>query len=149
MTKSSMPKSIVVYADDDQDDILLLEHSFSEYSSNVDMVTFMEGSHVLSYLENLTFQEPSPCLVILDINMPGLNGKEVLIRLRDNERYKNIPVVLFSTSSLPGDRDFARKYDAGFITKPLQLDQMKAITDEFIEHCTEDHKKNIRSKNNI
>jgi CheY-like chemotaxis protein len=76
--------------------------------------------------------------------MPIINGKEALIRIRENERYKSVPVVLFTTSSLPLDQSFAKRYNAGFVTKPIEAKQMQYITDHFIDHCAEDIQKNIR-----
>lgn len=148
MTQAIPPKHIVLYADDDPDDIQLVSESFEKYAQNVEIVTVNDGVGALSYLEQLPPFSPSPCLVILDINMPLLTGKEVLIRLRDNEKFRDVPVILFTTSSLPTDHAFARKYNAGFITKPLNASQMDRITNEFIEHCADDIKKNIRKQIN-
>ncbi|GAC1419539.1 MAG: hypothetical protein NVS1B13_21310 [Flavisolibacter sp.] len=136
----------VVYADDDSDDLELVQQSFEQHTMNVKVVTFKNGSHVLSYLLSLTPLEPTPCLIILDINMPIINGKEVLMRLRQVDRLHTVPVVLFTTSSLPLDQDFAHQYNAGFITKPLGIKQMEMITDQFIEHCADEIKKNIRKQ---
>jgi CheY-like chemotaxis protein len=146
MTKSATPKNIVLYADDDADDLELVRDAFSRYANNVEIVAVKDGSRALSYLQNLTEDDPTPCLIILDINMPMLNGKDVLIRLRQMKRFESVPVVLFSTSSQPQDAQFAQKYDAGFITKPLDYGQMQYITEQFIDHCTEEIKKNIRRR---
>jgi CheY-like chemotaxis protein len=146
MTKSITPKNLVLYADDDQDDLVLVEQSFSQYSNNVEVITFMDGHNTIRFLEKLPDGHPEPCLIILDINMPGLNGKEVLIRLRRISRFQGTPVVLFTTSSLPLDKEFALRYDAGLITKPLDLKQMELITYQFIDHCDEETKKKIRKE---
>ena len=146
MTQSTTPKHIVVYADDDPDDLELVREAFTQYSSNVELITFSDGLRALSYLQSLTNDDPSPCLVILDINMPVMSGKEVLIKLRDHYSLDSVPVVLFTTSSQPVDKDFAEKYDAGFITKPLDIRQMEKITEQFINHCTEDTRSKIRKK---
>lgn len=134
----------MLYADDDRDDLELVKDAFAQYSNNVDVVTVMNGSEALSYLDQLSAFDPTPCLIILDINMPVFNGKEVLVKIRQMDRFKSLPVVLFSTSSQPTDINFARRYDAGFITKPLDMQQMEIITDQFIEHCTEEIRKKIR-----
>jgi CheY-like chemotaxis protein len=148
MTQAIPPKHIVLYADDDPDDIQLVSESFEKYSQNVEIVTVNDGIEVLSYLDKISPFSPSPCLVILDINMPLLTGKDVLVRIRDNEKFRDVPVILFTTSSLPTDLAFAKKYKAGFITKPLNASQMSKITNEFIEHCADDIKKNIRKQIN-
>lgn len=144
MTKSATPKNIVLYADDDADDLELVRDAFSRYAKNVEIVAVKDGSQAMSYLQNLTEDDPTPCLIVLDINMPMLSGKDVLARLRQLKRFENVPVVLFSTSSQPQDAQFAERYDAGFITKPLDYSQMEYITEQFIDHCTDEIKKNIR-----
>ena len=146
MTKYTPPKNIVLYADDDPDDLELVKDAFSSYSHNVEVVACTDGSQALSYINNLSHEDPTPCLIILDINMPILSGKEVLVRLREKERFNDIPVVLFTTSSQPTDRNFARQYNAGFITKPIDTKQMAYIADEFIDHCTEEVKNKIRKQ---
>jgi hypothetical protein len=58
----------------------------------------------------------------------------------------SVPVVLFTTSSSNLDKEFAKKYDAGFITKPLDISQMQMITELFVEHCSDEIKNNIRKR---
>lgn len=139
---------LVLYADDDADDIKFVEESFSETTSNIELVTAYNGLDLIKYLEQLGQLQPDPCLIILDMNMPLLNGKETLARIRQMERFKNTPVVLFTTSSSEYDKRFADKFGAGFVTKPLNNSQMKHITDRFIEHCSDEVRKNIRKTYN-
>jgi CheY-like chemotaxis protein len=142
------PKNLVLYADDDPDDLQLVREAFSKYASNVEVLTVSDGLEALSYLKGLSQDDPSPCLVILDINMPRLNGRETLKQLRKLDRYGDVPVILFTTSSLPVDKDFAITHKAGFISKPLNARQMDVITDQFIEHCADEIKKQIRRELN-
>src|SRR3954470_19477922 len=101
MTKSITPKNIVIYADDDADDLELVQDAFKQYSNDVEVITFFDGEQALSHLQKLNHSDPEPCLIILDVNMPGLSGKEVLVKLREMEAYSSIPVVLFTTSNQP------------------------------------------------
>ncbi len=144
MSKTVPPLNLIVYADDDPDDVQLLKDSFQQYANKVDVATFSDGIQTLSYLQNFTPVDPLPCLIILDINMPRLDGKELLKQLRQYPRFEKVPVVLFSTSSLEADREYASKYKAGLLTKPIDIRQMEIITDQFIDHCSEDIRKNIR-----
>lgn len=144
MTKFSTPKNIVLCADDDTDDLELVQEAFARYSNNVEVVTTKDGIQTCAYLESLSENDPAPCLIILDVNMPLMNGKEVLKKIRTYPRFESTPVVLFTTSSLPQDYDFAKKHHAGFVTKPLDVSQMEVITELFIDHCTDEIKKNIR-----
>lgn len=146
MTKSTPPKNIVVYADDDPDDIQLVLDSFSRYSTNVEVLTFRDGLQALSYLQNISGIDLLPCLIILDINMPRLDGKETLIRLRQIDVFAETPVVMFTTSFFPLDPVFAKQYKVGFIKKPLDARQMELITEQFIEYCTDEIKKKIRGQ---
>ena len=138
-------KKTIVYADDDPDDIELLKEAFYCMTENVELITCSNGAETLDYLKALSPQEPTPCLIILDINMPILGGKETLSRLRSIDRFVETPVVLFSTSSQTHDKDFARQHKAGFISKPLDIREMAKIADSFIDHCTEEVKKSLRA----
>lgn len=148
MTKAIPPKHIVLYADDDVDDLMLIEEAFSQYANNVELITACDGIEALHYLESLEQFDAAPCLIILDVNMPRLNGKETLRRLRNLQRFQDTPVVLFTTSSLPLDKVFAQKFKAGFVTKPIDAKQMAHIADQFVEHCEDEIKKNIRKQLN-
>lgn len=144
MTRKAAKKSIVLYADDDQDDIELVVASFEKFSRNVEVYTFENGAELLSYADGLTTDDHRPCLVILDINMPMVNGKQTLLRLKRMEAFKKVPVVLFSTSSMSNDKTFAEQNGAGFITKPLNIQQMEAIIEQFIDVCTDEVRSSIR-----
>lgn len=142
MTQSD--KNTIVYADDDLDDIELLKEAFACMAGDVDLITCSNGAETLHYLKALSYDEPSPCLIILDINMPIMDGRETLSTLRNMNRFAETPVVLFSTSSQTHDKEFARQYKAGFITKPLDVKEMAKIADSFIDHCTDEIKKKLR-----
>ena len=144
MTNSTTARNVVFYADDDLDDLELVKDAFAQYSKNVEVLTATDGSKALSYLSNLKKYDTLPCLIILDVNMPVINGKETLLRLREIEHFQDVPVVLFTTSSQPMDKSFAKKYNAGFITKPIDVKQMEVIADQFIEHCSEEIRGKIR-----
>lgn len=147
MTQSLPPKSLVLYADDDPEDIELVSEAFQHFAKNVELMTFPDGIELLNFIETVDPFHAAPCLFILDINMPRLNGKETLRRLRTVEALADVPAVLFSTSSLPADAAFARNLNAGFVTKPLHTNQIHHIIDEIIEHCSDEVKKNIRRSN--
>ena len=147
MTQSLPPKSLVLYADDDPEDIELVSEAFQVYSQNVELMTFRDGIELLNFIRTIDPFHAAPCLFILDINMPRLDGKETLRRLRRVEAFSDVPAVLFSTSSLPADAAFAESFKAGFVTKPLHTSQVHLIIDKIIEHCSDEVKKNIRKRN--
>lgn len=144
MTQLVAPKNVILYADDDQDDLMLIKDAFHKYSTHLEVITVENGYEVLSYLNNLSSRDPIPCLIILDINMPLLNGKEVLKKIRAMERFKHTPVVLFSTSSGYQEKRFAEDNNAAFIPKPMDMDQLEDVTTKFIEQCSADVRRDLR-----
>jgi CheY-like chemotaxis protein len=144
MTKSIFPKNIVLYVDDDVDDLRMVNDAFAKYAKNVEVVLLKDGIEALSYLKRLSPFDPTPCLIILDINMPKMNGREVLHEIRKMKRFEDVPVVMFTTSSQLQDKAFALKYNAGLLTKPIDMNQLEGITIRFIEHCSDEVQKKIR-----
>ena len=140
------PEHIVLYADDDQDDLTLVQEAFQEFANNVKVITATDGGQAIAHLKLFEEIQISPCLIILDVNMPVMNGKEVLEKLRQMEYFSDTPVVLFTTSSSPADKHIASRFNAGFITKPLNMQQMELIAEDFIEHCSDEIKKKISRK---
>lgn len=136
MTKAIPPKSLVLYADDDADDHMLVRDAFEDFESVIDLVPFDNGSELLNYLKDLQPFQPHPCLIILDVNMPVMDGKQTLRRIRQMQQFANTQVVLFTTSTMPAEMAFAAEYNAGFVTKPLHFQHMDLLVDQFIEHCS-------------
>ena len=140
MGEAVQQKRLVLYADDDTDDLFFVKETLNEHDHIVELKTFMDGGQILTYLEKLKPEDRHPCLIILDFNMPVVSGKEVLFRVREKEKYKDTPVIVFTTSSFSYDQEFAQKYNAEFRVKPLHLDQMKDIVEEFLSYCGIDKK---------
>ncbi len=141
-----LSRPYMLYADDDFDDLVLVKEAFDRFSGKVDIVTVYDGVEAVSFLENLDQKDPEPCLIILDLNMPRMNGKEALKHIRTLERFKNIPVIFFTTSSFQEDKDYARKYKAGFVSKPLSSRQFEGIAANFIKFCDDDVLESIKPK---
>ncbi|TCZ71377.1 response regulator [Flaviaesturariibacter aridisoli] len=135
MTQSLPPKSLILYADDDPDDRQLLTEVFADYGSILELLTFPDGDRLLAYVEGLRPLQPQPGLIILDLNMPVLDGIATLRHLRNLAHYDEVPIVLFTTSTQPHDALRARQYGAGFVTKPLTFAQVHQIVDQMLEHC--------------
>ncbi len=148
MTTLADKKNLIFYADDDLDDLQLVEEAFSKYSQNIKLETANDGMEAISYLKQMQYDQITPCLIILDINMPRLDGREALLKIRQMDHLENVPVILFSTSSHPSDKAFANTYNAGFITKPIDYTQLESIINTFIDHCTDDIQKITRMISN-
>ena len=94
-----MKKSITVfYVDDDQDDREYLSIVVGDINKDVELFTHKSADDLMHALHN---PPPSPHVVFVDLNMPGMNGFEVVEDLRNSERHKNLPIVVFSTATDP------------------------------------------------
>jgi CheY-like chemotaxis protein len=132
---STENKHIILYAEDDLDDLFIIQQAFENFNETISIVHANNGFMALEYLQELASKDMLPCLIILDMNMPGMDGRETLIRLRQSEAYNNIPVVVFTTSSHKADKDFAQKWGAEFITKPLVYNELEELAKTFVSKC--------------
>ena len=121
-------KRLVYLADDDPDDRLLFEEALMEVSKNVELTTANNGEQLMKILDNVA--SPLPHLIFLDLNMPLKNGFECLDEIRKDKKLKNIPVVIFSTSSQKEAVD--KVYNKGadyYICKPDSFHKLKEVLD--------------------
>ncbi|MBD2328070.1 response regulator [Alkalinema sp. FACHB-956] len=89
-----------------------------------------------SYSDDADIQRPN--LVILDLNLPGTDGREVLAQIKQDEDLKTIPVVVFTTSSNPKDVDFCyRHYANSYVLKPMNIDRMKELLPMLMDYWFE------------
>lgn len=144
MLHGELPKNLVLYADDDIDDVEMVKDGFSANTQNVELKTFSDGDEVIDYIKVLATQKVKPCLVILDINMPRMNGRDALLQLRAFDEFEKVPVIMFTTSSNKIDKQFAKDNNAGFITKPIDVKQLNIIVNHFIDHCEDSIQQSIR-----
>jgi CheY-like chemotaxis protein len=117
-------KPFILIADDDQEDRYLLHTAFEEIGRSNDIYLVENGLQVFSYLDTFIEQSGMPSLIVLDLNMPILNGMETLSRLKSHNVYKNIPVIIFTTSVHEVEK--ARCLEIGavdFIKKPARFQQ--------------------------
>jgi CheY-like chemotaxis protein len=90
-------QKIILLVEDDPDDQELLKEVFASIDESFTLVFVSTGRDVRSALEKLNNKQ-MPCLIILDYNMPGLNGPEILKEINQNPAFGNIPKIVWSTS---------------------------------------------------
>ncbi len=116
------PKKVLV-VDDDADDRDLIKKVFTECHDSLDIVELGDGAEVMKYLHSCTDAQ-LPSLILLDLNMPVMNGFEVLMEIKTNDRLHQIPVYVFTTSNQARDRVHSVRLGAsGMITKPASYDK--------------------------
>ena len=129
-----MNKHTILWADDDVDDLELFRNVLHELTDQYQVLEFHNGRQVLDHLTTAA-KDPLPCLIILDMNMPQLSGRETLAILKSECAYKDIPVVIFTTSSSEVDRTFCKRFDTPMITKPPSYERLKELVGHFLTHC--------------
>lgn len=112
-------------ADDDADDRYLVQAAFEDNSFEHELVFFEDGDQLLSYLHSL-HTEDVPSFVLLDLNMPKLDGRDILKVLKKDSRFSTIPIVVFSTSKAPDDVNSCYRLGANsYIVKPSGYEELK------------------------
>jgi CheY-like chemotaxis protein len=125
----------ILYADDDPDDIEFVSRAFAAHVRDVRLILCRDGWEAVQYLRSCA-PDTYPCLIVLDINMPKMGGREALLKIREHSSLNDIPVVFFTTSSYPGDQRFAEMNGAGLITKPIDSSQMRRIVETLLSYCS-------------
>lgn len=118
----------VFVADDDEDDRFLMKVAFDKCCPEARIEFAVDGLDLMSALE----QSPSrPCLIILDLNMPRLNGFDSLKILRAATKYKETPIIVFSTSSSERDIQKAQRLGANeYLVKPIDMQSLSDMVNK-------------------
>src|SRR5260370_35819246 len=129
----------MLVGDDNREDLLLLEESLRDSRFLNLMHAVHDGGEAIRFLrrEGAYHTAKRPGLVLLDINMPKMNGFEVLQVIKADPQLRTIPVVMLTTSTR--DEDIARSYDGGacsFVSKPVSLDKLKEVIKQFMLYWT-------------
>jgi CheY-like chemotaxis protein len=114
----------VLLVEDDPGDVLMTREAFEEYLNNrLDVVS--DGADALAYLrrEGEYADAPRPDLILLDLNLPRRDGREVLAEIKADDSLRHIPVIVLTTSR--ADEDVLRSYQLhanAYVTKPVDFD---------------------------
>jgi CheY-like chemotaxis protein len=122
----------LLFVEDDPDDIELLTKSLQENSIN-DFLILDSGSKAFSYMDALPDGE-LPSLVVVDLNMPGMSGYEVIRKMKTGLRYQAIPIIILTTSQRSSLIEEALKQGAsGYYHKPVSIKELHALVLELYQ----------------
>lgn len=133
----------ILIADDDPDDRMLIEDAFRESRLGNELRFVKDGIELLDYLRRQGHYEkagsaPRPGIILLDLNMPRMDGREALAHIKGDPNLKQIPIVVLTTSK--AEEDILRTYDTGvnsFITKPVTfeglVDLVRVLTSYWVQ----------------
>ena len=123
-------KPVLLYAEDDLDDFEMLKEAVMHLTDAYDVMQAKNGVEVQSFLETA---KTHPCLIVLDLNMPVMDGKETLQWLKAHEAYHEIPTMVFTTSSREDDIKLCQSYNCTFFRKPTLYRDLLHIAQIMLE----------------
>ncbi len=122
MIKKTRAPFKILIADDDFDDLQMIKDCFTDIKLPILINEVYDGQFLIDHLKADTNNLPQ--LILLDINMPRKNGFEVLEELKHNDRFRKIPVIMFSTSEASHDIEKAYQLGANcFVSKPDSIEE--------------------------
>ncbi len=135
----AMPESKplqILMVEDNPGDVRLVKESMVELKINNEIFHVADGETALAYLrrEGDFANAPSPDMILLDLNLPGIGGRDTLAIIKSEEKLKHIPVVILTSSE--AEADVLRTYQLQancYVVKPLDLDQFLTVV-QSIEH---------------
>ena len=131
-------KNLIFIVDDDPDDRQIILDAFLEHTNMLDYVFLEDGKELLDTLKSSEAAD-YPSLIILDLNMPGMLGLQVLKEIRSNSRYSHIPIIVMTTSELNTDRKHSYELGANcFLTKPKLYTELIKLTQSIATIWLED-----------
>ena len=125
----------ILYVEDDQDDIAILNDAIEALDTEHHIVPATNGANALEVLQQMNQEGELPCLIVLDINMPGMDGKQTLMALQKEKKYASIPIVLFSTSSSFLDKAFSELKKVELLTKPFDVKSLFITASKLLSFC--------------
>jgi CheY-like chemotaxis protein len=131
---SEYPK-IVLHIDDDQDDRFLVKLVINNINSSIIIREAQDGKKAMDFLFQAKLFGDLPCLIILDINMPVMNGYDTYKQICNDEVLSSIPIVIFTTSRNSNELSYWNENNITIVTKPASFDEftisVKKILGEF------------------
>ena len=134
-SEESSKHRIVLHVEDDEEDRTLLEEALKKLDAGVMVQHADSGDAALSLLKRSKELRHLPCLIVLDINLPGMSGKEVLNEIKKDEELASLPLVLFTTASQAAYRDLIAKEKVELITKPSSPSELLNSARRMLSYC--------------
>lgn len=126
-----MNKLFLLLVEDNEGDIVLTKEAFEERNLVHEITVVRDGEEAIDFLKEASITDKLPNLILLDVNLPRMNGHEVLKFIKSSNELKHIPVIMLTTSSSPSDiLKGYQNYVNGYITKPADADEFLAIVSD-------------------
>jgi two-component system response regulator len=126
---------IVLHVDDDPDDRLLVYSAIKKVNKELTVNEASSGSDAFNYLNRAKAEKKLPCLMILDMNMPGMTGKDVVEKPQKDDTLKKIPVILFTTSVQGLEIEYFKSLEIEMVSKPSTVPKLEEVITRILNHC--------------
>lgn len=136
-------EKILLVAEDSDEDFVVLQRFMKRLEIQTPVYRCVDGDEVLDFLYQEgdyrdTVMAPRPSAILLDLNLPGLDGRELLEQLKQDESFKAIPIIIFTTSSNPEDIEWCYQRGAnGYLIKPVNSLELQKTIRGFVEYWLE------------
>ena len=120
----------VLLVEDSPGDVRLTQEAFREANPGIHLHVATDGVEAMAFLrrEGVHAHAPRPDLILLDLNLPKMDGREVLAHIKDDAKLKTIPTVILTTSDAEADIVKSYQLQANcYLSKPVQLDDFEAL----------------------
>jgi CheY-like chemotaxis protein len=129
------PGQFILCVDDDADDHFLLREAIREVDPQMQIMEFHNGADAMKYFKEAKAEHDLPCVMVLDINMPVMDGKETLRRIKADPALAHVQVVVLTTSASRIDKEYFAAHGVEMYTKPVDSEGLKQIAELFVQHC--------------
>ena len=131
-----MQERKILLADDDAEDRSIIQDAMESLNAGDVMMFAHNGEQLLDLLKNSFTASVYPCLIVLDLNMPKMSGTQTLSKLKNDDKFKTIPVIIYSTSINPLEKEKCLLLGAqSFITKPISFKESRETAKAFLQFC--------------
>lgn len=135
ITMNKLPRKTVLHVDDDPDDRELIAEAIKDADSLLRVHQENNGNAGLKYLHQCKIEGHLPCLIILDINMPEMDGRQAAKMIKADSELREIPLIIFTTSSYPLDQKYFNEQGIKMVTKPTNMKNLSSAIRELLDHC--------------
>ena len=112
----------ILLVEDDSDDIELLQEALKNHAIDFEMEVIKDGK---SALDHFRTKKLAPDIIILDLNLPKVHGRELIIEIKKGLIFKNIPLLVLTTSSAKEDMEYSYKHGADkYLIKPTTMEKI-------------------------
>lgn len=125
----------ILHVDDDADDRELLWDIMQKIAPQIKITAAENGLQALELLNENQERKSPPCLIVLDLNMPYLNGRETFECIKANSQLRSIPLIVLTSGENPADKALFAKEGIPYFTKPVKFSAMEIIATHIANLC--------------